>query len=141
MSAQIHVAESDQDIERCFPVMQQLRPHLLPAEFVPTVRRQQAGGFRLAFVQEPDAVRCVAGYRVLDNLVGGRILYVDDLVTDSPARSSGHGAQLFDWLVAEARREGCRYLELDSGVQRFEAHRFYLRQRMILNAHHFRLEL
>lgn len=141
MTAKIHLAQSDHDIERCFPVMQQLRPHLLVAQFLATVRRQEAGGFRLVFIEELGVVHCVAGYRILDNLVGGRVLYVDDLVTDSQARSSGHGAQLFEWLVAEARREGCRYLELDSGVQRFEAHRFYLRQRMILSAHHFRLEL
>lgn len=32
-------------------------------------------------------------------------------------------------------------LELDSGVQRFDAHRFYLVQRMLNTAHHFRLTL
>ncbi|MGX1791676.1 hypothetical protein ACWIDW_01820 [Microbacterium sp. NPDC055312] len=31
----------------------------------------------------------------------------------------------------------CRQLDLDSGVQRFDAHRFYLRERMNIDAHHF----
>jgi hypothetical protein len=43
--------------------------------------------------------------------------------------------------VAEARATGCAKLELDSGVQRFDAHRFYLRKRMIISSHHFSLEL
>jgi hypothetical protein len=44
-------------------------------------------------------------------------------------------------LVAEARAAGCGELHLDSGVQRFAAHRFYLRERMEIMAHHFRLKL
>ena len=67
--------------------------------------------------------------------------YVDDLVTDESERSLGYGGALFDWLVAEARAEGCGKLELDSGVQRFAAHRFYLTKRMIISSHHFSLEL
>ena len=56
-------------------------------------------------------------------------------------RSAGYGGQLFDWLVERARAEGCRTLELDSGVQRFDAHRFYLVRRMSIVSHHFRLVL
>jgi GNAT superfamily N-acetyltransferase len=69
------------------------------------------------------------------------VLYVDDLVTDETIRSKGYGKQLLDWLIAEARRTGCQTFELDSGVQRFDAHRFYLTNRMIIAAHHFRLVL
>jgi hypothetical protein len=48
---------------------------------------------------------------------------------------------LFDWLVAQAREHGCARLELDSGVQRFRAHRFYLMKRMEISSHHFMLKL
>jgi GNAT superfamily N-acetyltransferase len=121
--------------------MRQLRTHLAEAEFLPTIRRQQAGGYQLAFLEDGGAVRAVAGFRLLDNLFSGRILYVDDLVTDSAARSRGHGRALLHWLVERARSEGCRSLELDSGVQRFDAHRFYLTNRMVISSHHFRMEL
>jgi len=83
----------------------------------------------------------VVGVPLNENLVGGRILYVDDLVTDSTVRSKGHGKTLLDWLTARARTERCRFLELDSGVQRFDAHRFYLVNRMEISSHHFRLKL
>ena len=43
------------------------------------------------------------------------------------------GGALFDWLVAEARAAGCKQLDLDSGVQRFAAHRFYLMKRMSIS--------
>ena len=57
----------------------------------------------MAFVEAANRVRAVAGYRLLESLYAGRHYYVDDLVTDAEARSSGYGGILFDWLVAEAR--------------------------------------
>ena len=137
----IQLALTDESILRCFPVMRQLRTHLAEEDFVATVRRQAEGGYRLAYLESGGTVRAVAGYRIMDNLYSGRVLYVDDLSTDEAVRSRGHGGRLFDWLVAEARAAGCGTLELDSGVQRFDAHRFYLARRMVIASHHFRLTL
>ena len=137
----IALAESDTDILRCFPVMLQLRPHLVEAEFVARVRGMQAQGFRLARLEEDGAVRAVAGYRYHEKLFSGSTLYVDDLVSDPAQRSRGHGARLLAWLIAEARKNRCDLFELDSGVQRFDAHRFYFRERMKISSYHFTLPL
>lgn len=133
----IFPAQTDAEIERCYAVMAQLRPHLVAPEFVRQVRRLQGQGFLLAALEDDGAVRAVAGYRFQEKLFSGRNLYVDDLVTDSTQRSRGHGKSLLSWLVAEARAHGCVQLELDSGVQRFDAHRFYFRERMHVSAYHF----
>ena len=137
----ISVAASDEEIARCFWVMHQLRPHLIEDEFVARVRDQQRTGFSLAYLEDDGHVRAVTGYRFIHNLVSGHTLYVDDLVTDVTQRSLGYGKALFDWLVTEARRAGCQAVDLDSGVQRFDAHRFYLVNRMAISAHHFKLTL
>ena len=136
-SLQIALAESDADILRCFPVMAQLRPHLVKAEFVARVRRMQGEGFLLARLEEDGTVRAVAGYRFHEKLFSGRTLYVDDLVSDPTHRSRGHGARLLTWLAEQARARDCDLLELDSGVQRFDAHRFYFRERMKIASYHF----
>ena len=136
----IRLAATDADIERCFPVMAELRPHLRAEDWVARVRRQERGGYRLAFLVDNGAVRAVAGFRTLEFLAWGKILYIDDLVTAGAERSRGHGGALFDWCVALAQREGCDELHLDSGVQRFDAHRFYLRKGMRISSHHFALE-
>jgi len=133
----IALAQSDAAIARCFGVMSQLRPHLVESDFVSRVRRMQTEGFHLASLEDAGAVCAVAGYRYYDKLFSGRNLYVDDLVTDASRRSRGHGAALLQWLADEAKRHGCVQLELDSGVQRFEAHRFYFRERMHVSAYHF----
>lgn len=137
----ITIADTDQAIAACHAVMRQLRPHINAEVFVPRVRTQQANGYYLAALTDDGVVRAVAGYRYIENLYSGRVLYVDDLVTDDTVRSRGYGKALLDWLIAEARSRGCQTLELDSGVQRFAAHRFYLTQRMDIVAHHFRLVL
>jgi GNAT superfamily N-acetyltransferase len=74
---------------------------------------------------------------ILRNLHYGKFLYVDDLVTRADQRLNGFAGRLLDWLWEQARDQGCSALVLDSGVQRFEAHRFYLQHRMNIVAHHF----
>jgi GNAT superfamily N-acetyltransferase len=141
-SSSIALATSDPDIARCFPVLVQLRPHLVQADFVSRVRQMQSQGYQLAsLTDDAGIVRSVAGFRQMDMLFSGKTLYVDDLVTDSASRSQGHGDRLFDWLVEHARKEGCDEFSLDSGTQRVEAHRFYLRKRMKISSFHFSLPL
>lgn len=137
----IRIAKTDDDIEACFDVMRQLRPHLVRADFVPTVRRQISCGYLLAFLESDGEPWAVAGYRIIENLANGRVLYVDDLVTAADRRSQGFGEALFGWLVERARDHNCATLELDSGVQRHDAHRFYLTRRMDISSYHFRLVL
>lgn len=135
------VAAEDSQIQACFRVMAQLRPHLPAEDFVGRVRRQQDDGYHLAFIEAEGKVVAVAGFRLSENLAWGRFLYVDDLVTDEAERSRGYGRELLEWLLEYARQEGCDQFHLDSGVQRFGAHRFYLRHGMDITSHHFALKL
>lgn len=121
--------------------MAELRPHVQPDEFLLRVRRQaEIADYKLAYLSDGE-VKAVAGFRISECLAWGKFLYVDDLVSKSGQRSKGYGAALFDWLVEYARRENCDQFHLDSGVQRFAAHRFYLNKRMSIEAHHFGLKL
>lgn len=83
----------------------------------------------------------LAGYRFSQSLSWGKFLYVDDLVTTAKFQSKGYGQRLFRWLLKQAKSRDCDQLHLDSGVQRFGAHRFYLASRMDIIAHHFALKL
>jgi GNAT superfamily N-acetyltransferase len=122
--------------------MSELRPHIKPEEFVPRVRHQMdAFDFRLVFVKDDNDVKAVAGIRISEWLHGGKYLEIDDLVAKQGERSKGYGGKLFDWVVDFARAENCNHVRLLSGVQRFDAHRFYLAKRMNIEAHYFTLAL
>lgn len=138
----IALASTNTEIAACFPVMHQLRPHLDSNRFVSQVHEQAAQyQYQLVRIERQGKVLAVAGFRLSQCLAWGKFLYVDDLVTDAEVRSQGYGEMLFQWLVDFAQREGCVQLHLDSGVQRFAAHRFYHRQGMTISSHHFVLAL
>lgn len=141
-SSSIRLAETDAEIAACHPVLVELRPHIkTPDDLVARVRRQEGGGYLLAYLADSGRPVACAGYRYIEMLAHGRFLYVDDLVTLVAERSKGHGDALMDWLEAEARRAGCQSLQLDSGTHRTAAHRFYFRKRMVVNSFHFTLPL
>lgn len=134
--------ESDEDILSTSDVMRQLRPHIAVTDYLPRVRRMMdSDGYRLAAVRDAGVVRAVAGYRFMEMLYCGQILYVDDLITDERGRSKGYGKRLLSWLQEEARSRKCDELHLDSGVQREHAHRFYFREGLTITAYHFRTKL
>lgn len=137
----IRIAETPDEINACYAVMVHLRPQYAQDAFLTQVQRQMKHGYRLAHLSSAGVVQAVAGFRLLENLAWGRFLYVDDLVTHPDARSQGHGKSLLAWLIEYARHQGCVQLHLDSGAQRKDAHRFYMREGLENTGFHFRTEL
>lgn len=129
------------------PVLQELRPHVTAQSLRDVYAEGHPQGYRFlgAFAASSDGSvdRCIglAGYRLLATVVLGRTLHVDDLVTSTAERSTGVGRALLAELQRRARDAGCAALDLDSGVQRHDAHRFYFRERMHISSHHFTLPL
>ena len=121
-------------------VHRQLRDRL-PADYAAKMQRVFAGGGRMCVAVEGERVVGVAVYRVHENTSSGRLLYVDDLVTDEAARSRGVGKALMDHLQALARASGCETYSLDSGVRRARAHAFYFREGMHVTSFNFKKTL
>lgn len=141
MEPTIRIAETDDEIRACYPVMAELRPNLAPSDFLPLVRRlREVADFRIAYL-ESDGVKAVAGFRVSEWLAAGRYLEIEDLVTAAGERSRGFGAALFEWLVEHARRLDCDHLRLVSALDRVDAHRFYERRGMDRLAYYFHMPL
>ena len=138
----INFTTTDDEINACYDVMSQLRPHIEREDFLPRVRRQMNDfDYGLVYVEDGGDVKAVAGIRISEWLHGGKYLEIDDLVAKDGERSIGYGGMLFDWIVEYARTHNCNHVRLLSGVQRFDAHRFYLRGRMNTEAHYLTLAL
>ena len=136
------LARDDADIAATFDVMLQLRPQLQRDEYVATMHALRASdGLQLLALRDAGSVRAVATYRVMNMLYCGRLLYVDDLVTDERVRSHGYGARLLARLKEEGRALGCSQIQLISHVKREGAHRFYFREGLGIECFHFRAEL
>jgi GNAT superfamily N-acetyltransferase len=100
---------------------------------------QRPEGYRIVGAFEDGRCVAVAGFREIQNLGWGHVLYVDDLSTLPEARGRGHGRALLEWCAGEARRLGCGQLHLDSGVEanRLDAHRLYMNTGMRITSYHF----
>jgi GNAT superfamily N-acetyltransferase len=141
MGGEIFIANTDAEIESCFPVFSVLRPHLEQSEFLPQVRRQQVQSYQILARKHAGRVKSVAGFRFAEFLAWGKVLYIDDLSTLPGETSRGFAGSLLDWLIDHARSTQCRGVHLDTGYTRHAAHRLYLRNGLQFNCHHLSLEL
>jgi GNAT superfamily N-acetyltransferase len=82
------------------------------------------------FVAESDEalVGICTAYLELNSVRFGQRCWVEDLAVDPERRSEGIGAALLDTAEQWARRRGATHFELDTGLDRTEAQRFYERR-------------
>src|SRR4030081_502608 len=87
-------AHSQDELAACFPVISQLRPDLKDgAEWVERASDMATDGYRVLAVWDGDQVLAVAGYRMMENLIHGHFLYVDDLVRSEGQRAGRHSTK------------------------------------------------
>jgi ribosomal protein S18 acetylase RimI-like enzyme len=135
-------ADVETDLRACFRVMHQLRPHLADEDdFLARMHRMRSEGYRLLAAWHGGTALALAGYRLQENLVYGSFLYVDDLVTDAPARGDRWGARLLEALTTVAAEAGCACLVLDTGLSNARAQRFYFREGLLTGALRFHKRL
>jgi GNAT superfamily N-acetyltransferase len=132
-------ANSDEEIQACFPAMRELRPHLQEPVFLEQIKRQQQQGYVLVYIKSQEQIKSVAGYRFAEFLAWGKILYIDDLITPASARGNGYGAKLLSWLIEQAKVNKCDQVHLDTGYSRHDAHRLYLKHGLRFSSHHVAL--
>lgn len=123
-------------IAACESLHMHLR-HDLEQPYVDHMMTLLSEGAQLAVGYDGGTMRCLALYRVFGTTLGGKRLYVDDLVTEPECRGQSYGAQMLSWVEAAAKSQGCIMTTLESGVQRADAHRFYYRTGYSITAFSF----
>ena len=82
------------------------------------------------FVAEQEG-EVVGTFQVLFNRTltgrGGLSMLIEAVQTRADMRGRGIGAAMIEYAIGEARRRGCRLVQLTSNMARTDAHRFYER--------------
>ena len=110
-----------------------------PGSLPPRWDPDRARAALAAAIEDPEAVVLVAehrgdlvglcaGYLDLNSVRYGPRCWVEDLAVSPDHRSQGVGKDLLDAAKDWARERGATHLELDSGDDRLDAHRFYERE-------------
>lgn len=134
---EVKLANNNSNIDGIAAVLQQLRTQF-PVPYIKTqILEQMKNGYNIAYIEENNEIVSVAGFVIGQKLAWGKYLYIDDLVTNENVRSKSAGSVMVKWLKAHAKSHGCQQLHIDSGVQRYMAHKFYLREGFIIASHHF----
>lgn len=135
----IQIATTDEDILNCFDAMHELRPHLIRTNFLALINTMSKTGYLLVFIKDNNIIVAVAGYRYMQNLFAGKLIYVDDLSTAQAYRKKGYAKLLLDFIFNEAKNNNCDQVHLDSGCgpHRYNAHRLYLNYGFNITSHHF----
>jgi len=126
------------DIVAVYQLMGILRPHLADAAaFVAQVRRQAQAGYHLAGFRYNQQWQGLIGFRLGENLLYGKFLYVDDLVIEPSSQNCGVGKRLIEYVRKYALTVDCANLVLDTGLYMPYAQRFYYRQGLLAKGMHF----
>lgn len=138
----LELTTSEEDIDRIYPILHQLRDHLSKEDFAERYRETyEASSYRIIGVVADGELRAIAGFRFILNMAVGNALYIDDLVVGSDWRSKGYGAELVKYLERMGIAIGVDAIRLDSAVHRLDAHRFYEREGFYFYSKHFVREL
>ena len=137
MIVKIIDSNSGEEFKAACRVMGELRINCTEDELANKITIQMADGYHLIAAMTDQHVSGVAGFWMGHKLAWGKHIYVDDLVTSERYRSTGVGTELLNWIKEFAVANSCSQLHLDSGVQRFAAHKFYLRNDFRIASHHF----
>lgn len=127
---------NEDDVRRCWPVFHELRPHLTEVEFIRRWKAQLEQGYQIAFIESEDVVVAAAGFRYMNTMAWGKIIYLDDLITLPMQRGCGWGRALLVWLQEQAKARHCDAVHLDTGYHRHAAHKAYLHNGFEFHCHH-----
>lgn len=126
------------DLERCYPVMKELRSHVSLDQFIAIYfEAHSENGYEIIAIEDEGKVQALMGYRFLTDYVRGRHLYIDDLVTTQGARSNGYGAELLKIAETIASDNEIKHLRLCAVLENELAIEFYERNGWTKRAYAF----
>jgi GNAT superfamily N-acetyltransferase len=136
----IHTANSDAGLQACSEVILFLRPHLQTGNLLAQIKEMQQESYQIVYItaeEDPSKAVAFAGFRHMNKLHSGKVIYIDDLACLPAWQRKGYAGLLLDHIKALAKTEGLRAVQLDSGHAMHPAHRVYHRQGFHISAHHF----
>jgi GNAT superfamily N-acetyltransferase len=142
MAKRIFTVTDKNDLERCYPVMKELRPHLSYEDYISIYEESKAAdGYQIVAIEQDDKILAVMGYRFLSDYVRDKHVYVDDLVSTESSRSQGLGAELLEFAEDIARKNNCKSLRLCTGIENERGIKFYDRNGWTKRAYAFSKKL
>ncbi len=122
----IYILKTEAEIERAFPVMKELRPHLSFNGYLEIYKAaHECDDYQIAVLELDGHIVALMGFRFLSDFIRGRHLYIDDLVSSENMRSMGFGKELLKFAEKMADQSNCNVLRLCTGIDNNRGIKFY----------------
>jgi hypothetical protein len=135
--SEVDIAESDEQIAACWPVMRSLKPTLTQDEFVLRIKEQLREGYHLFCESYNGQVKSVAGVRIFNVLQTGKTLQIDDYCQ----AFSGESGTLLKWIVNYAQNQMCNSVKWSSCFSQYESYNCFLNNSFKQKGSFFELDL
>ena len=126
MTIEIRELKTEAEFRRAHAVMHELRTDMDEDTYLEFLDEMVPQGYRMLALEADGEIAALAGIAKRVNFYYRHYIWVYDLITKETERSKSYGLQLLQHIEVIARDEGCETVALSSGLQRLDAHRFYL---------------
>lgn len=132
---------TEEEIKYCYEMMHQIREDLTERDFLSAISEQLKNGYKIVYVIQDEEIICIAGFTIGDKLSWGKHLLIEDFVTNKSIKSIEAAEALLNFIKIYAKQQKCNSIHLDSSIQKEEAHKFYLSQKMKIDSYHFSINI
>ena len=118
-------------------LIKELTPDVNAEDYKKMLQEMTPHNYFQVGVYEGEKLLAISGYWICTKIYCGKYLEIDNFVVDKEYRSKNIGKTLVDWMLNEAKKQGCKTVLLDAYVENFKAHKFYYQQGFIARGFHY----
>jgi GNAT superfamily N-acetyltransferase len=133
--------KSLEEMFAAFDVLSNMYPDMNRAEYEAVLPERVKNGYRMVGVFDGDTCVCSAGFWISYRFYCGKFIQLDNMVTVPDARSKGVGKLVVDFIKSLGKSESCQKVLIDTYVENYSAHRFFLREGFIIRGYHLNYEI
>lgn len=139
---QIKEVNTEVEIQQCWEVISLLRPHLDKTNWLNIILEMMRNEkYSIAVIEDNNQFVAFAGYRIMNSLHSGHIIYIDDLCTLQSHRGKGLASQLLDYIENIALSKNLDAVVLDTDFHNNTAQKVYFKSGFKLVAVHLAHQL
>jgi len=141
ISMNIHFAETDEQLLKCFTAVKELDPDFQESSYLETLKIMMGEGTKILMLEEGNNVPSFASFRIGRYLFQGKHLHLDFILTLNEFKKQGYTKEILNWIKDYAIQQDCNTISVDSRFHSRDAQRLYLSAGFYISAMHFWMSL
>ncbi|MDT0641694.1 GNAT family N-acetyltransferase [Zunongwangia sp. F363] len=127
-----------EDIDSIIPFIQKLSKERIPGQVLKQRFTEMfSQNYECFGIYIDDKMIGVFGLWFMTRHYAGRSCEPDHIIISEEYQNKGIGKQLFEFIYKYAGEKGCETTELNSYVENYRSHKFYMNEGYVIKGYHF----